>query len=477
MPYFTITDFAAGLDLRRSSLTAPAGTLRSMVNCHVTPGGEIEKRGAFVPFWQCDPTTRGLVALQGKLYTFAPGGPYVTEPSGGKWSVGVLGQQCTNIHEIIDYDLFENQVFVILWTDTAGTVQRFYAGLNLPYATGFYCRTYKTKVYTVQGATLAWSATGNAAAWYRDPPNNVQDGSGRVDLSVEDSDMTDTTSLEVYYDKLAVFSRTSTQLWLVDPDPQKNTSQQTLRQAGAIAWRSVLQYGSGDVMYVSHSGVRSLRARNASLAAAVSDIGSPLDPVMQDLMRTKGEDWMSGTISILQPITGRFWVILPDRIYILSAFPGPKITAWSEYDPGFVVTAAAVHNNQICLRDDKNTVYAYGGASDEGEVFDDCFVELEFPFHAGENAATFKTFQALDATCAGIVWDVYAAFNVNDPYTEDYLGEFDQSTFLQGKFNLNGHSTHMSLRLRSNGDPDEPPRPGPQSLSNLVVHYQLGESG
>jgi hypothetical protein len=35
LPYFTITDFAAGLDLRRSELTAPAGTLRSMTNCHV----------------------------------------------------------------------------------------------------------------------------------------------------------------------------------------------------------------------------------------------------------------------------------------------------------------------------------------------------------------------------------------------------------------------------------------------------------
>ena len=32
MPYFTITDFAAGLDLRRSILTAPAGTLRSLKN-------------------------------------------------------------------------------------------------------------------------------------------------------------------------------------------------------------------------------------------------------------------------------------------------------------------------------------------------------------------------------------------------------------------------------------------------------------
>jgi hypothetical protein len=76
-----------------------------------------------------------------------------------------------------------------------------------------------------------------------------------------------------------------------------------------------------------------------------------------------GEDWMSGAISLLQPVTGRFWVILPDRIYILSAFPGPKITAWSQYEPGFNITAAAVYQHRVIVRDDQNNIYAYGGTT------------------------------------------------------------------------------------------------------------------
>ena len=464
MPYFTITDFAAGLDLRRSSLTAPAGTLRSMINCHITPGGEIEKRAAFVPFWTVDPASRGLVECNQKLYVFGPNGPYTTEPPAGMWSVGVLGLQTPIIFEIIDHDLFDNKVFSIVWTDAIGTVMRFYDGVSIPAAQGFYCRTYKTKVYAVGGNVLYFSAVGNAADW-------TGTGSGSIDLSLEDSDMTDCTALEVYYNNLAILSKTATQLWLMDPDPLKNQYVQTLRQAGTMAWRSVLQYGSGDVMYLSPSGIRSLRARNASLAAAVSDIGSPLDPVIQDLFRAMGEDWMSGTIAILQPVTGRFWIIMPDRIYILSAFPGPKITAWSEYDPGFTITAAAMYQNRICVRDDNNTIYAFGGIGDAtGLVYDDCYVELIFPFHAGTDTATFKTFTALDATCDGVPWDVYAAFNVEDDSAEDYLGAFNGPTFLQGAFPVEGHSTHMSLRLRSRS-------PGPQTLSNMVVHYQLAESG
>jgi hypothetical protein len=317
---------------------------------------------------------------------------------------------------------------------------------------------------------LYFSSVGNAADW-------SGTGSGSIDLSLEDSDMTDCVALEVYYNNLAILSKTATQLWLVDPDPLKNTYQQTLRQAGTMAWRSVLQYGSGDVMYLAPSGIRSLRARNASLAAAVSDIGSPLDPVIQNLFRTMGEDWMSGAIAVLQPVTGRFWLILAgdgdppsSKIYILSAFPGPKVTAWSEYDPGFVITAAAIYQNRVVVRDDNNTIYAFGGIDPTGPVYDDCPVELVFPFHAGDQVATFKTFTGLDATCDGVPWDVYGAFNVEDDTVEDALGQFNGPTFLQGRFPIIGHSTHMSLRLRSKYE-------GPQTLSNIVVHYQVSETG
>jgi len=478
LPYFTITDFAAGLDLRRSELTAPAGTLRSMVNCHVTPGGEIEKRMAFVPFWECDPSSKGLVEVNQKLYTFGPNGPYKVEPPSGTWSVGVLGQATTEIFEIIDYDLFDNKVFVILWKDDVGTVGRYYDGDDQLLARGFYCRTYKNKMYTVEGSILYFSAIGNAGDWSGLAP---PDPTNFIDLSMGDSDMTDSVALEVYYDKLAIFSSTAVQLWIMDPDFTKNQYVQTLRQAGTTAWRSVLQYGSGDVMYMSQSGVRSLRARNSSLAAAVSDIGSPLDPVLQDLFRTMGRDWMSGVIALLQPVTGRFWVImsgskstpespLTSKIFLLSAFPGPKITAWSEYDAGFVITAACIHNDHVVVRDNNNTIYAYGGTSDEGPTYDDCPVELIFPFHAGEQVATFKTFTGLDATCAGIPWQVSTAFNIEDPDAEDHVGEFYGPTFLQGKISIHGHSTHMSLRLRSN-------EVGPQTLSNMVVHYQVAETG
>jgi hypothetical protein len=484
MPYFTITDFAAGLDLRRHSLTAPAGTLRKMVNCHVTPGGEIEKRFAFVKINTMPSDTRGIVELNGKLYTFraTPGAPSIADP-GSPWGVGVLGQNIASIYDIIDWDVYSNKIFVTLWTDAAGNVARLYdcspismknsSGVQDPH--GFFCRTYKTKVFMVEGSVLYFSAVGEPGKFDLD---GTATGAGFIDLSLEDSEMVDCRALEVYYDKLAVMSKTATQLWQIDPDPLKNQYTQTLRAAGTMAWRSVLQYGSGDVLYLAPDGIRSLRARNSSLAASVSDVGSPLDPVMQNLFRTNGEEWLKTTIAILQPVTGRFWIILRDRIYVLSAFPGPKITAWSEYQPvdqngtPFQITHACTHLNTIVLRDANHNIYAYGGTHGDADtpegIYDASTVTLEFPFHAGENPATKKKYTGIDAAATG-VWNVYAAYSPDSPDTEDYIGQIIGPSFGQGRLAMEGESTHMSLRLRA-------AQSGPMLLSNLIIHYKLGEA-
>ena len=45
---FSVVDFKAGLDVRKTALTAPGGSLRILENAVLNQGGEIEKRQAFV---------------------------------------------------------------------------------------------------------------------------------------------------------------------------------------------------------------------------------------------------------------------------------------------------------------------------------------------------------------------------------------------------------------------------------------------
>jgi hypothetical protein len=48
MPYVVVDNFSGGLDSRRHVLNSTSGTLSELVNAHITRGGEIEKRKAFV---------------------------------------------------------------------------------------------------------------------------------------------------------------------------------------------------------------------------------------------------------------------------------------------------------------------------------------------------------------------------------------------------------------------------------------------
>jgi hypothetical protein len=138
-------------------------------------------------------------------------------------------------------------------------------------------------------------------------------------LAKHDSETESLSGLEVYYGKLAVFGRYTTQIWKVDPDPALNALHQTLR-VGAVAPHAIRQFGTGDVLFLSDSGIRSLRALNGTLAAGVIDVGSPIDKlVIADL----AADSRRGVLGALDcgADHGRFWLAIGGRIYVLVILP------------------------------------------------------------------------------------------------------------------------------------------------------------
>src|SRR5580765_1157819 len=115
--YWEIKDFAAGMDLRKSPITAPAGTLRVLTNAHVTPGGEIEKRSAFVHRGTADPSSFGLVSIDGLLYTLTTGGAYAPagpiDTSSGAIQVGNIAlPSAVGLSDVIDWDLYSGRLYV-----------------------------------------------------------------------------------------------------------------------------------------------------------------------------------------------------------------------------------------------------------------------------------------------------------------------------------------------------------------------------
>ncbi len=76
MPYILVEDFKGGLDTRRTNVTSVPGSLATLTNAHISRGGEIEKRKAFVELATLpvdsngDPQTVGLAAGGGQIYVF-----------------------------------------------------------------------------------------------------------------------------------------------------------------------------------------------------------------------------------------------------------------------------------------------------------------------------------------------------------------------------------------------------------------------
>jgi hypothetical protein len=476
--YFEIANFQNGIDTRKNLLTAPAGTLRMLQNAHITPGGEAEKRSKF-DYW-CDvpSDTLGIVAVNNDVYAFVSrgGGGVVTPPTPSSAGLINLTPPGVGLLLLWDWDIYNGKIFaVFLGSDTR--YYGYYDGINVPDATGrcYSCRTYKEKMYGVFGRNLYFSAIGDPTTWVDPPPVGgvvAHNGSGFISIGSNDSDSEILQELEVYYDKMAIFSKLGCQLWFLDPDPSLNQYYQTLRDAGALAPRSVRQYVANDVYFLGTHGIRSLRARDLTTTAAVADVGSPIDPIIQDLIATTD---MSVMQTILSPRTGRIWMVLPDKIFVLSNFAAPNISAWSEYIPEFTIAphcSVVFADPYLVLMSSDFKLYRFGSTG--SLTYDSCPVSLITPALSFDKAASFKFYQGFDAICSALpnsMWNIQMSF---DPFQAtppwDQICAIDGPTMLGGRIPVSGRGTHVQLKATHAA-------PGPATFSKMFIHYATSETG
>lgn len=497
MAYQLVENFAAGLDTRKSPLTSPAGTLTRLVNATITPGGEIAKRRAFVKLADLDSSTFGLCATESTLYAVggaAPPAPPAIGVSGVTLKYLKLPSPYVSTNGIrqYDFDVFDGKIYMACYNPNASGGQQVNPHFWVYNVTdtfietegsnkGYYVRTFQSKVYSINGKTLYFSAVNDPRAWNSGtslppiPPATAIIGQGSINVSLVDADSERLTSLEVYYNQLAVFSTKAVQIWSVDPDPLQNSFDQLLRGAGTSGPRSPLQYGNGDVLYLDRSGIRSLKARDSSNSASVSDIGSPVDPTTQSILNINGQAYMDAAIALLEPSIGRFWMVFPTQILVLSYFPGPKITAWGQYTLPFTVQHAVTCGGRIFFRDTANGLWIYGGANNV--TYDNCGVEIRLPYLDAKKPGHKKLFRAFDLTASG-TWRVAVSYDFNNPDAEDTIGTFapvepatstSAATWNAGASEMQGYDSHISLRFYNNDA-------NPASISNCAIHYDMAEA-
>jgi hypothetical protein len=127
VPKYVLEDFRRGVDTRRAAFVSAAGALSRGVNVHVTSGGDIEVRKAFVEIATLPATTFGLGAFHGSLYTFGSVAPPAL-PSGFTYQQ-LSDPTSLAMTSVVDIEPFDGEPFVIA---KFGDITRsFYAGARV----------------------------------------------------------------------------------------------------------------------------------------------------------------------------------------------------------------------------------------------------------------------------------------------------------------------------------------------------------
>jgi len=329
---------------------------------------------------------------------------------------------------------------------------------------GSFCRVINEKLYWTDGPLLHFSDVDSPGT---DSDSTTTPGGGFINVAKQDSDGEDALACEVYYSTVAVFSRLLVQIWALQADPTKNAIQQKLR-VGTAGARTVLQFGTGDVMFLADSGIRSLRAMTYTLAASLEDVGSPIDKLVVASIAGLVDPNDPLANAIVQPISGRYWCQIGTTVYVLSFFPSAKISAWSQWDLTFAPTALTRVQNRVYAWDGGNgNLYLYGG-NDNATYGNDYLVEIITPYYSHNSPDQTKLASYVEVNCQG-TWNLQGGMNPGVIGVYDTIGTVTAETYSENKIGWPGAGTHFGFRLTHQGD-------GYAALSALAVGVRYGST-
>ncbi|MFY7925567.1 MAG: hypothetical protein ACOVN5_07135 [Aquidulcibacter sp.] len=352
---------------------------------------------------------------------------------------------------------------------TVGSISNMAGGVDEVFQPGSFVRTAGKKMYSTSKSILHFSGIATPDKWTTD---NV--GAGFIDMASETSGSEQLTAIAKYLDRLAVFGENTTIILYIDPDPALNRLTQTLNNTGTLSPRSVTQFGDSDLFYLDESGLRSLRARDSSNAAATTDIGVPVDTLVTAKLASFSLEERADVIGAIEPRDGRFWLAMKDEIFVFSFFNGAKVSAWSTYTPSyfsagqeiqFEVEDMVVFSRRVYVRSG-NTIFVYGGTGSTLQ-YDATVAEGWTPYLDANSPTTAKKFTGVDAALEG-AWEISVAFDPTNLNAEDKVSSPYYTTFMDPAHPGIGEATHVSLRFRTTGDTYA-------RLSSAVIHYEGGD--
>lgn len=328
--------------------------------------------------------------------------------------------------------------------------------------------THKDKIYAGAGVNLHFSAIAAPLVWSDNQTQLVFNaGSGAIDIGAQAATDESITGLGIYQNNLAVFTRNSTQIWATDADPTGNSQLQVLETIGTRSPRTVKSFGDLDVFFLSEGGVRSLRARDSSNSASVTDVGTPIDDLIVATLNELTDAQVEDAVAAIEPRDGRYIMALDGTQFVFSFFATSKISAWSTYEPGVTMTDFTVLNGRLYGRAG-DLIYLLGG--DDFDEFTNQQVIVELPYLDARTIAHFKQWVGLDIIAEG-VWDVF--INTNPRYPDEWVktATIDGSSIGELNFGMQQFGAVIKMKF------EHKQSSGSARISKVIAHYEATWAG
>lgn len=199
-------------------------------------------------------------------------------------------------------------------------------------------RPISSKIFSPYIDVTRYSATNDPRDW------STRDDAGFLPTGLHSPESVEVTALGEYRGRLAVWTSSHLQIWTTDPDPAEMALFDSLAGIGTEYPRACVSIGN-DLLFMTKMGVKSLSVAAGATNLATSDVGTPIDPLIQAELGGPNKPW-----GMYYPGSGQAWFAFGSKVYVYSQSRTGKVGGWSYYEFPFAIEGHATLNGELYLR-------------------------------------------------------------------------------------------------------------------------------
>ena len=419
-------DFSGGLDTRKPHNIDNKKTLRRLRNAYVTAGDAIRTRPGLRYLGQITGTgnENGLAAYNGRLHIFSTSASGKQTLGGGTefeielykhkvtynsskaassagWQmpdsdserpgyVSFCGGFNAGMYVSLKFGNGRNLHYYVTDDSMPNAIQDPIADGNCPHTQEVTIAS--QKVFAADDVGVKYSATSVPTNW------TLEKDAGFLATGDRSPGSSLTTGLGVVSNRLVVFHEDAVQIWATDPDPTRNELEEIIAGIGT-RWSESIVAANKDLYFLSNVGIRSIGGQSMYRNMKGSDVGSPIDDLVQHHIRDH-EGRVDGNF---YAGAGQYWLTVGDETAVLTKSSKDRLEAWSVYSFAIPFGEMALVGVRLYVREG-NSVYVMDSQATldgEGQEDEEFEVLVETPFYAFGTEGQFKLFQSMEAIVEG----------------------------------------------------------------------------